>query len=151
MRASKKVQKEDVKSTAYSFTLISIIGFVLLILFALGLLPVQIAGYMKIMITVIMGIMLAIFLIIGIRSFGELKRLDKEADTEEKNIAEITEWFCSNYSAADIDRNLDTAQPTEALYYSRYDVMSRLILAKYPSLGEDFLDNLIEDLYAVFF
>ena len=46
---SKESKKEETKSTAYSFLLVSVFGFIALILFATGVLPVHVADYMKIM------------------------------------------------------------------------------------------------------
>lgn len=151
MHVSKKAQKADMKSTAYSFTSVSIIGIILLILFAAGILPVQIAEHMKIMLIIVMGGTFGVFLIIGLHAFGSLKKLDAEADTEEKLIAEITEWFRSSYTAADIDQKPDNEAPEETRYFDRYEVMKQLILAKYPNLREDFLDHMIETLYAEIF
>ena len=45
---SKESKKEETKSTAYSFLLVSVFGFIALILFATGVLPVHVADYMKI-------------------------------------------------------------------------------------------------------
>lgn len=146
-----KTQKEDMKSTAYSFTSVSIIGIILLVLFLTGVFPVQVAGYMKVMLAVIMGATLVLFLIIGLHSFANLKKLNTEADAEEHLISEITKWFQNTYTTDDIDQNSDREAAEETLYFARYEVMKQLILAKYPELEEDFLDNLIETLYADIF
>ena len=42
---SKESKKEETKSTAYSFLLVSVFGFIALILFATGVLPVHVADY----------------------------------------------------------------------------------------------------------
>ena len=65
---SKESKKEETKSTAYSFLLVSVFGFIALILFATGVLPVHVADYMKIMLCIVMGVMLLIFFVIGIVS-----------------------------------------------------------------------------------
>lgn len=148
---SKAAKKEDVKSTAYTFTLIGAGGLILLILFALGVIPVQLPASTKIMMYIVMGAMFLIFLVIGIRSFGQIKNLEHAAVREEKLRAEITKWFLDTYQSADIDRGLDCSQEEEMLYFSRYDVMKRLILEKYPDLEESFLDNIIETFYAEIF
>ena len=41
--------------------------------------------------------------------------------------------------------------PEEALYFSRYEVMEKLLLHQYPSLSESFTDHMIELLYAELF
>ena len=50
---SKESKKEETKSTAYSFLLVSVFGFIALILFATGVLPVHVADYMKIMLCIV--------------------------------------------------------------------------------------------------
>jgi heme/copper-type cytochrome/quinol oxidase subunit 4 len=60
---SKESKKEETKSTAYSFLLVSILGFIALILFATGVLPIHVADYMKIMLCVVMGVMFLIFFV----------------------------------------------------------------------------------------
>ena len=52
---SKESKKEETKSTAYSFLLVSVFGFIALILFATGVLPVHVADYMKIMLCIVMA------------------------------------------------------------------------------------------------
>ena len=64
---SKKTKKEDVTSTAYTFTIVSVAGFILLILFGLDLLPFHSASYTKTLILIVMGVMFAIFFFIGIK------------------------------------------------------------------------------------
>lgn len=148
---SKKTKKEDVKSTAYTFTAVSIIGIILLILFWTGVLPLNTAFYMKVMLSVVMGSMFVIFFIVGIRSFKELKILEQQADNEENSFAEITKWFRQTYTSNDIDAELDTEQQEEMLYFARYEKMRKLILENYEDLESSFLDHIIETLYAELF
>ena len=75
---SKESKKEETKSTAYSFLLVSVFGFIALILFATGVLPVHVADYMKIMLCIVMGVMLLIFFVIGIVSLRQLARRQKK-------------------------------------------------------------------------
>lgn len=148
---SKKTKTEDLKSTAYTFTLVGSVGIILLILFGIGVIPLHTSGYMKIMLCIVMGIMLGIFLIIGIRSFLQVKELSAQADLEELKLKEITEWFRSSYTADDINCHIALNQSEEQLYFSRYEVMNRLIAEKYPQLEESLSDHIIELLYTELF
>lgn len=148
---SKKTKTEDLKSTAYTFTLVGSVGIILLILFGIGVIPLHTSGYMKIMLCIVMGIMLGIFLIIGIRSFLQVKELSAQADLEELKLKEITEWFRSSYTAEDINGHIALNQSEEQLYFSRYEVMNRLIAEKYPQLEESLSDHIIELLYTELF
>lgn len=148
---SKKTKTDDMKSTAYTFTLMSILGIIFLILFASGFLPLQTALYMKVMICVVMGTMFLIFLVIGIRSFGQIKELANDADSEEALLSEALDWFRSSYQSEDIDSGIDTNQLEETLYFARYEVMHRILTEKYADMEESLLDHIIEILYSELF
>ena len=144
---SKESKKEETKSTAYSFLLVSVFGFIALILFATGVLPVHVADYMKIMLCIVMGVMLLIFFVIGIVSLRQLKTLGTQAEKENDLSSEIISWFTSTYSAKDIDEEVFD----QDLYFKRYEIMTRFLSKQYPDLEETFLDHLVEELYGNLF
>ena len=148
---SGKTKAADMKSTAVTFTLVGALGLVLLALFAFGVFPIYMAFYMKVMMCFVMGTMFLVFLLIGIRSFSQMKSCEAAADREEMLITEIKTWFHENYSQTSIDTALDVTQPEETLYFARYDVIRRTLLAKYPHLEETLLDHLIDTLYGEIF
>lgn len=148
---SKESKKEETKSTAYSFLLVSVIGFIALILFATGALPVHVADYMKIMLCIVMGAMLLIFFVIGIVSLRQLKTLGTQAEKENDLSSEIISWFTSTYSAKDIDESMDEKVFDQDLYFKRYEIMTRFLSKQYPDLEETFLDHLVEELYGNLF
>lgn len=148
---SKKAKAKDMKSTAYTFTIFGALGIVCLILFATGVLPVQTAEYMKIMICIVMGTMFLVFLVVGIRSFRQLKSITNAADAEEDLLTEVLAWFPYNYKAADIDENIDTMQTEEMLYFARYEKMRQLLSAQYSDIEDTLADHIIETLYAQIF
>ena len=148
---SGKTKTEDMKSTACTFTLVGALGLILLALFAAGILPIRMAGYMKVMMCLVMGTMFAVFLVIGLRSFSQIKACKAAADSEERLLSEILHWFGENFDQTSLDDGLDTSQPEETLYFARYEVMRRNILAKYPGIDESLLDHMIETLYAEIF
>lgn len=148
---SKESKKEETKSTAYSFLLVSVFGFIALILFATGALPVHVADYMKIMLCIVMGAMLLIFFVIGIVSLRQLKTLGTQAEKENDLSSEIISWFTSTYSAEDIDESMDEKVFDQDLYFKRYEIMTRFLSKQYPDLEETFLDHLVEELYGNLF
>lgn len=148
---SLKSKREDIKSTAYSFTIVSLLGILFLALFAAGLLPLNTPGYMKILICIVMGAMFAAFLAVGLKSFSQLKSLGEAADAEEKRFQEVTSWFTSSVSRDDVDSRITGDAESEQLYFCRYEIMEQIIRKKYPDLDEAFLDHIIESLYTGLF
>ena len=80
VESSKKL--EDVRSTAYTFTIVGGIGFIAVILLALGILPLKLESFNRTMMAVVMGILFLIFFGVGIRSFLEMKSLKQSSSNE---------------------------------------------------------------------
>ena len=134
---NEKERYNDVKSTGYSFTIISVIGFILLILMWTNTLPINIDITNKIMTSVVMGILFTIFLIIGIKSFLSLKKIQESADNQEKTNSNIITWFFDNIDAA-----FDTA--SEENYFETYNTISEILTSQFPTLSEEELDYITE-------
>ena len=134
---NEKERYNDVKSTGYSFTIISVIGFILLILMWTNTLPINIDITNKIMTSVVMGILFTIFLIIGIKSFLSLKKIQESADNQEKTNSNIITWFFDN-----IDVAFDTA--SEENYFETYNTISEILTSQFPTLREEELDYITE-------
>lgn len=134
---NEKERYNDVKSTGYSFTIISVIGFILLILMWTNTLPINIDITNKIMTSVVMGILFTIFLIVGIKSFLSLKKIQESADNQEKTNSNIITWFFDN-----IDTAFDTS--SEENYFETYNTISEILTSQFPTLSEEELDYITE-------
>lgn len=134
---NEKERYNDVKSTGYSFTIISVIGFILLILMWTNTLPINIDITNKIMTSVVMGILFTIFLIVGIKSFLSLKKIQESADNQEKTNSNIITWFFDN-----IDTAFDTS--SEENYFETYNTISDILTSQFPTLSEEELDYITE-------
>lgn len=149
---SKESKKKDTKETAQAFLIVSIAGFVVLILFAAGVLPIHMADYMKIMMSVVFGVMCVIFFVIGITSLRQVKTLEAQAITEGSLEKEIHDWFMDSFAKQLRENFADEDDLSkEDLYFKRYEKMSAYIEKKYPDLNELFLDHMVEQLYAEIF
>lgn len=147
---------EDMKSTAWSFSIVGIAGILLLILLWMGVLPLQIVQDTKIILTVVMGILFAFFLFVGIHAFASLNKLRMSASNEKNTYDAIISWFMDSYAEALRNKDFAGTESTdvnssELLYFPRYQEISTIITSKYPNLSEEFLDHIVEDLYAKIF
>ena len=100
-------------------------------------LPINIDITNKIMTSVVMGILFTIFLIIGIKSFLSLKKIQESADNQEKTNSNIITWFFDNIDAA-----FDTA--SEENYFETYNTISEILTSQFPTLREEELDYITE-------
>lgn len=151
VESSKKL--EDVRSTAYTFTLVGGIGLIAIVLFALGVFPFELESYSRYLITIVMGILFFIFLVVGIRSFSEMKALQLASSKEEEQTKQLTDLFFEKADAEKIDASIPdrTELSIEQLYFKRYEIMKQLLFELEPDLEESYLDYLIETFYGKLF
>lgn len=149
MYKNKKNLFEETKSTAWSFTLVSIIGLVLIVLMYCDVLPFRLQPYMKIIFSIVMGVMFLIFLAIGIRSFLSLGKIKNAAASQESKQNDIKTYFMEHlkerilaYTPAE-GADIDSAD----LYFARTGRMKLWLHEQFPNVTEDELDVLVEDIY----
>lgn len=147
-----KTKIEDVKSTAWSFTIVAVIGFVLLLSLDFDLLPFTISQEQKPLMSVVMGLVFLVFLIVGLKSFISLKAVSQNALEEEALEKQIYDWFLETYGE-EMRSYKSSAFEEEAdfSYYPRTEKMEQLIISEYPSVKEDMKEHLIERLYSELF
>jgi len=150
VEADKKL--EDASSTAWSFTLLGIIGIAVLILIWTGILPVRLSIVTLSSGTMAMGFLFFIFLILGIRGFQERKKLLSARAKEETNIFQIRQWFQEHYSADAISNGVEEDDlPVEQLYFLRSENISRAMKEEFPELEESFAEYMMELIYQMYF
>lgn len=147
---SKKKKAADLKSTAYTFTVVGTVGLAFDLFGVIRDLSSKGTLGGNVMAPIVMGVMFLIFLIIGIRSFTDAKRTATASVQEEQLFEKLTEDFRKNHSANEIDAMCDTSEKNQ-IYFARYDAMQHILLEQAPDLEESFLDHIIETLYAEFF
>ncbi len=147
-----KKKYEDVKSTTFTFLVMGSIGMLLLLLLWIGILPISFSIFTQIMITIVFGILFLFFLIVGIKSFREMKLLTELKNKEECTMIQIKQWFQENYSADAISSGMETEDISmEQLYFLRSENISRLMTQAFPSLEENFLEYMTEKIYQMYF
>lgn len=150
VEADKKL--EDASSTAWSFTLLGIIGIAVLVLIWTGILPVRLSIVTLSSGTMAMGILFFIFLILGIRGFHERKKLLSARAKEEADIFQIRQWFQEHYSADAISNGVEEDElPVEQLYFLRSENISRAMKEEFPELEESFAEYMMELIYQMYF
>ena len=150
VEADKKL--EDASSTAWSFTLMGIIGIAFLVLIWTGILPVRLSIVTLSSGTMASGILFFIFLILGIRGFQERKKLLSARAKEEAIIFQIGQWFQEHYSADAISNGVEEDElPVEQLYFLRSENISRAMKEEFPELEETFAEYMMELIYQMYF
>lgn len=147
-------QAEDNKSSAYTLLFVGGVGFVVVLLIFLGVIPVyQNAGTTKYLVCGVMGAMFVLFIVFGFVSMRSSKVLYGKAKTENSLTTEITKWCKENLSAEKVDEGLFEGEELaeEQKYFKRAERMRRLISDKFLNLDEAFLDHFVDEYYQTLF
>ena len=141
------------KSSAYTFLFVGVLGILAMILIALDIIPLHMAAYMRVIMAIVMGGLFLFFLFIGVQSFRKMKGLSGEADSEETLTNEILTSFLNGHTAASIDASISDAgtMENEQLYFYRYEQIKRILSEDHPGLAEDYTEDLIEKIYTSLF
>lgn len=140
---------EDVRSTAYTFSIVGGLGLISDILIFCGVFQFELSGYMRYVMCIVMGIMFLIFIGIGIRSFKQVKVISIMADEENRLTASITEQFLAQVTGDTIDAEAGICEENtqEQLYFKRCDVMKNHLVCIAPDIYDSYSDYLTDCLY----
>jgi hypothetical protein len=145
--ADKETKAEDYKSSAITLALVGTVGIILIILHAIGIIPITLPTSTKVMMYFVMGAMFIIFLICGALSWKSYKRLLVENDVEKAFIAEA-ETFLKTISTEQIEEGLDLSEVSEEMkYFKRTAVLKQILQEKYPETTEELIDFLADEYY----
>lgn len=139
---SEKERFKDVQSSAYSFTIMGIIGYALLILLWLDKLPVNMDIPNKIMTSVVMGVLFSVFFLVGIKSFLSLSTIKNNASRQENTETDIIDWFFENNKELVSSFNFDSS--SEENYFDMYNSISDILTRHFSQLKEEENDHITE-------
>jgi uncharacterized integral membrane protein len=146
----KKERAAEVKSSAYTLTVVGIIGIIFVILMELNVLTLPISTFSKHMTAIVMGILFLVFTVMGILSFRSLKKIIKEGNKESNLTAEMKRWCGTNLDGKQIDEevfDLESEYQDEIKYFMRTEEIKQLISNQFLNLEEGFLDKFVEEVY----
>lgn len=141
----------EFKDSGYTLLGVGTVGFVLIVLMALGVLPFHFAG-MTFITYGVLGAMFLIFIIVGFHSMKSAKAYKKEALSESNLKEEIMNWCRSNLNAEVIDAELSEEDGTEEeKYFKRTEYIRNEIGQKFINIEDGFLEQLIDEFYPEIF
>ena len=151
---SSAAKAADNRSSAYTLLAVGGIGFVVVLLIFLNVIPIyQNAGITRYLVCGVMGAMFILFIVFGFVSMRDSKLLLVKAKSENSLLSEITRWCEENMDSDVIDAAiLETEESVDGLtdeekYYRRTEKMRAMIDDKFMNLDEAFVDNFVDEYY----
>ncbi len=143
---------EENRTSAYTLLLVGGAGFILVILFFVGVIDIQMSLINRYMVTGVMGALFFLFIIMGSISMKNSRILKKKACKENNLTVEIKKWCVENLKKEQIDRLLDNGEETDELkYFQRFDYVKDAVQKQFMNLDEGYLDRLVEEVYSEIF
>ena len=153
-RNSKELSNEN-KSSAYILLPVGILGVVALVLVWLDVIPLYSGIVSKIITSVVMGSLFVVFIVMGIVSLKNAKKLDEKANEEGDLTKEIFNFFSENYSVDILDEKICDSQwsqlPEEEKYFKRIECIKTVLVKQFMNLEENYIDFISDEIYTKFY
>lgn len=133
---SKEEQLNNNKAGAGTLVICGVLGFLVLILNAIGVLHIPFEGFSKILVTAVMGCLFFVFLLSGIRSIIKVKTLTPEVEEEKKLTNQLLEFIKKQKEAGCYTVSENT--PFEEAYLQISDKCVEDINENFPDLVPGF-------------
>lgn len=140
---------KDNLNSAFSLLFVGIVGLAFIILLNLGIIPLGISKNTLLLSTIVLGAVFVIFIIVGIKSYIDSKKIKSNISQEEDNKLDIALYLTDNLSKDDVDNSIDGIDELsdEELYIARTEYMENFLKSKFEDADEALIETLIEDIY----
>lgn len=139
----KSDQYKDLASTIWTFLILGIAGFVVVILniidvlhFLNGPLPI-----------VVMGALFLFFIYVGLSTIKKAKKVKSEIKEENERTEQINEWLKQNVTEHFLASLRDESISEELNYIKQSEDIKKLLIKEFGELNTSYLDRLIEEFY----
>lgn len=139
----KEEQYKDLKSSASTFIMVSLLGLAIVVLNLVGIIHIF-NGPMP---YIVMTLLLLAFLYIGITSYTKSKKVQKEIEGENNVTETINNWLAQNVTAEQLDDLTDPNETAEIRFFHKLEKMKEMITEKFGELDDSYLDLLVEEYY----
>lgn len=144
---SKKDKYKDFQSTGYMFGFLGIIGSIVVILNAIGVISLfNRSGAHGVLVHVVMGGMFLIFTFVGFNSFKNAKRIKAESVLEDNFVDELHMFIDATFTSETFN-SLDNSESDEETYFNRTEIIKNGILEKFPEIDPSLLEQVVDDTY----
>lgn len=145
---------EENRSSAFVLLLVGGIGFAVVMLVFMQVIPVALSTMSRYMTCGVMGVLFILFIVMGLFSIKSYKILVLKAESESNLTCEIKKWCEKSLTAELIDEGLFTEEDNageEISYFKRTEKMKQMISHQFMNLDESFLDSFVDDYYPIIF
>lgn len=139
----KEEQYRDLKSSAATFIIVSILGIIVLLLNVAGVIGLF-SGALS---YIVMGSLFIVFLYIGISSYSKAKKVATEIEEENRVTDSINQWLKQNVTKELLESYVNPDDSTEVRFFHKLEKMKEMVNEHFGELNDSYLDRLAEEFY----
>lgn len=137
----------NVSSSAVSLLIVGIIGLIILLTDVTGIYQFPFSGSSRILFIFTMGLLFVVFVIAGIISLRNARKLSKDIVHEDNVQENIRAYITGELDLSHADDAIDADTPPEEKYLVRTGYITTMVKQKFPSADEAFIDHIAESMY----
>lgn len=139
----KSDKSKDLKSTAATFLFFGAVGIIFTVLNIAGIFSI----FNNLLSQIVMSSVFIGCLVIGIISYKDSKKADKEAVQEEEFTKCINEWLEANITTDAVNSFKDSDNTAEINFYAAIDGIKNAVTKHFGEIDEAYLDSIVEEYY----
>ncbi len=142
---NKKDKYTDLKFSGYSFISFALIGYLLVVINAAGVIHLFTTFSM-----IILVIMFTIFLGIGISSFRKAGKIKGLVSEEENVVEKVQAYIDANFTDDYLDSLGDKDVSEEENFFHVTEILKKELAGQFPLFSRDYIDQLVDEKYGEF-
>ena len=151
---NKAEKAEDAKNSGVSLLIVGFAGIVFLVLYAIGIIPLNLSPFGRMILLVVMGILFLSLVAFGFSAIKSWKKISVSAKEENNLTEEIQKWCSKELTKEKIEDGLYSASSDireEEKYFMRIGRIKYFINHKFMNLDNAFVDEIAENVYQELF
>lgn len=137
----------NVNSSAASLLIVGFIGLIVMVLDITGIYRFPFSGASRILFLGTMGFLFVLFVIMGILSFRNAKKLEKKIKEEDSLQEKIQTYITDELDLTSFDESLNDNTDPEEKYLERTEYIQSKVKESFPDTDDSFIEYIIEGLY----
>lgn len=143
---------EEYKSSAQALLIVGVVGGLALILNATGIVPFMSNLSNALMINGVLGALFVLFIVLGIYSISQSKKLAALAKEDDKLKEEIKQYLITEFPKEKLEMEVSSEETgEEQLYFARTAFMKKAVFAQFTEADEALIEKMTDDYYEELF
>ncbi len=140
---SAREKHSETSSSAWTFLLVGGVGFLIVTLALLGVIPLPLNTFSL----AVMEVMFIVFLIIAALSFKNAMKLLDDISREDSLDETVHAWMKENLTMEELTADIDAETSEEMQYFMVSEVIRKRLMQQFPEVDDAYAEEMTENYY----